>query len=367
MAAGTGSGTIAALTTDAHIIPAAAADTPELRLGRMLDGYRVSQALHVAARIGIADALAAGPRGAEDLARACDCHAGALYRLLRALAGVGVLHENAGRFSLTELGEALRGAAVAAPAAFVGRPYHWDAWSHLEHSVRTGENAFRGRHGTDVWNYRAQHPEEGERFQRAMAAITGAVNEAVLDAYDFARFDTVVDVGGGHGAFLAALLERHQHVDGVLFDRPHVLARASGMPAAAAARCRVVCGSFFEAVPPGGDAYVLKSVLHDWEDAEALAILRVCRRALAPGATLLVIERDLGAPNADPDAKLNDLNMLVVPGGRERTRGEYGALLVQAGLECGRATRAPGGMLVLDATAAAVIGSADRPRAESRW
>jgi O-methyltransferase/methyltransferase family protein len=306
----------------------------------LINGYQVSQALHVAARLGIADRLADGPLTVEELG--LDADRDALRRLLRALAAAGVLREADGRYALTDLGEGLRSDApgsVAGWAAFVGRPYHWSAWAALEHSVRTGDNAFRAVHGTDVWAYRRDRPDEAAIFDRAMTSLTARVNAAVAEAHDFGRYGTVVDVGGGRGALLAAVLDRHPGVRGVLFDQPEVV---SGVDLGA--RGEVAAGSFFAAVPPGGDAYVLKSVLHDWEDAEAVAILRACHAAGAP--VVLVVERDVAA---DPRAAFSDLNMLVGPGGRERTLAEYGALLEAAGFRAVGSTTTPAGVSVIEA------------------
>jgi O-methyltransferase/methyltransferase family protein len=307
---------------------------------RLVSGYQVSQALHVFATLGIPDHLVGGARSSDELASLTDTHAPSLYRLLRALAAIGVLREEEERrFSLTLLGEALRSdtpETIAGWAAFIGRPYHWNAWAHLLHSIRTGENAMRHVLGQGPWEYRAEHPEESEIFDRAMTDLTRASHRALLEAYDFGRFGIVVDVGGGRGALLRAILDAHPEVRGVLFDQPHVVSSAD-----VGERCEVVAGSFFEAVPEGGDAYVLKAIVHDWEDAEALAILRVCRTAMSEQSTLLVVEVELGAPN-EPDGKFSDLNMLVGPGGRERTRGEYAALFAAAGFELTGVTRTSG-------------------------
>jgi hypothetical protein len=297
---------------------------------RLINGYQVSQAIHVAATLGIADRLAGEPRSVDELALATDTHAPSLYRLLRALAAIGVLTELPDRrFALAPLGEGLRGEdpeSSTAWAAFIGRPSHWSAWSHLLHSVRTGENAFSALHGVDVWAYRIEHPEEAEIFDAAMTALARRVTAAVLDAYDFGRHAVIVDIGGGHGALLAAILERHPQVKGVLFDQAAVVEAAAPIDG-----CRIVGGSFFESVPAGADAYILKSVLHDWEDESAVAILRTCRHAAPAGSALLIIERRLGPPNDEPAAKFSDLNMLVGPGGRERTLDQYAALLEAAG------------------------------------
>ena len=234
-----------------------------------------------------------------------------------------------GRFALTAIGECLRSDApepVGGWAAFVGRPYHWQAWGALLHGVRTGENAFRSVHGTDVWDYRAAHPEEGAIFDAAMTAIMLRANRHLLAAYDFGRFATVVDVGGGRGAFLNAILAAHPgHARRPLRSAPGRRGRSS------ASAARSSPGSFFEAVPEGADAYVLKAILHDWEDEDAVRILRRCRAAIAPGGALLVVERDLGGPNEHPDAKLSDLNMMVGAGGRERTQAEFAALFAAGG------------------------------------
>ena len=305
-------------------------EPPTVALRRLANGYQVTQAIHVAATLGIADLLRDGARDSETLAAATASDAPSLHRVLRALASVGVLHEDDdGRFALTAIGECLRSDAdepVGGWAAFVGRPNHWQAWGALPHAVRTGENAFRSVHGTDVWDYRASHPEEGAIFDAAMTAIMLRANRHLLAAYDFGRFATVVDVGGGRGAFLNAILDAYPGMRGVLFDQPHVVDGA-----VVGERCEVVAGSFFEAVPEGADAYVLKAILHDWEDEAAVRILRRCRAAIAPGGTVLVVERDLGGPNEHADAKLSDLNMMVGVGGRERSGAQFAALVSAAG------------------------------------
>jgi len=301
-------------------------------LRRLLAGYQVSQAVHVAAVLGIADLLADGPRTSDELAEETGADPDALFRLLRALVVVEIVEADGDRtFSLGRLGQGLRSDApdsIAGWAAFVGRKFYWDAWGHLIDSVRTGENAFRIAHGTSVWEHRERHPDDSVAFDRAMAAVTRRVIRPLLDAYDFGRFGTIVDVGGGNGALLGAIVERHPSVKGVLFDQPHVV---SGADPEVAARCTVVGGDFFEEVPAGGDAYVLKWIVHDWEDEEARAILRVCRSAMADDATLLVIERVLEGPNDEPFSRFSDLNMLVGPGGRERTLDEYERLLADSG------------------------------------
>jgi hypothetical protein len=323
-------------------------ETPTVALRRLTNGYQVTQAIHVAATLGIADLLRDGPLGSDELARATESHEPSLHRVLRALAAVGVLHEgDDGRFALTAIGECLRSDAaepVGGWAAFVGRPHHWQAWGALLHGVRTGESPFRSVHGTDVWDYRAAHPEEGAIFNAAMTDIMRRANAHLLAAYDFGRFATVVDVGGGRGAFLGAVLEANPAMRGTLFDQPQVVAGA-----VVGERCEVVGGSFFEAVPEGADAYLLKAVLHDWEDDDALRILARCRAAIPAHGALLVVERDLGAPNEDADAKLSDLNMLVGTGGRERTRDEFAALFAAGGFALQSTTPTAIGLSVFEA------------------
>jgi O-methyltransferase/methyltransferase family protein len=331
------------------------AEPPSADLGRLVNGYQVSQALHVAATLGLADLLADGASTSDELAEATQTHPRTLYRLLRALASIGVFHEEDGRrFSLAPLGEGLRTDApgsLAGWAGFIGRPYYWQAWGHLLESVRTGENAFRHVHGASVWEYRAARPEESAIFDGAMMSRTRHANRALLAAFDFGPFGTVVDVGGGNGALLAGLLAAHSQMQGVVFDQPHVVAAAEGVlrEAGVADRCRIVSGDFFESVPKGGDAYLLKWIIHDWEDEEAAAVLRSCRSAIEPEGALLVIERVVGPANEDPASKFSDLNMLVSPGGLERTLEEYEALFASGGFRFVGETKTDSGMSVIEA------------------
>jgi O-methyltransferase/methyltransferase family protein len=327
---------------------------PAAALLRLVNGYRVSQAIYVATALGIADLLAGGPQSSDELAAGTGSHPGAMYRLLRALAAVGVFHEASGRrFTLTPLSHCLRSDApepVGPTAISTMSPPMWQAWGALLHGVRTGENAFRQVHGVDVWTYRERHPEASAVFDRAMTATMRRVTAAVLAAYDFSRFGTVVDVGGGQGALLAAILRAHPTVRGVLFDQPHVVGRGEDVVriAGVAGRCDVVGGSFFERVPDGGDAHVLRWIIHDWPDADATAILRNCRRAIGPQGRLLVIEQEIEPPNAGAPAKLADLQMLVGAGGRERTLEEYAALFAAAGFRLVGATSTRAGESIVE-------------------
>lgn len=307
-------------------------------LHRLMNGFQVSQAIHVAAVLGVADYMDTVPRPSDEIAAAVGAHSGALYRLLRALAAIGVLREDDDRrFSLTAMGERLRSNAELSMkpfATFIGQAYLWHTWEHLLHSVKTGENAFRTIHGMDIWAYRERHPEQNAIFNAAMTGSAHRVNGAIVTGYDFSRFTRIADIGGGQGSLLTAILTAHPTVHGVLFDLPHVVATAVPVLTATGveSRCDVVGGNMFESIPHSCTAYVMKFILHDWDDANCIRILEVCRRAMSSDATLLVIERLVGPPNEDPMTKLSDLHMLVGPGGRERTRMEFAALFQAAGL-----------------------------------
>ena len=332
-----------------------AGENPPAALTRLVNGYQVSHAIHAAVVLGIADLLAAGAGDVAGLAVATGTDAGALYRLLRALAAAGVFREAPDRhFTLAPMGECLRSNApdpVAPWAMLAGQPYVHRAWGGLLHSLRTGETAFCHMHGMDVWDYRARYPEQGAVFDRAMSGISRRVAEAVVETCNFGRFRRVVDVGGGEGVLLGHILGAHRAMGGVLFDLPHVVVGAARVLHAAgvAERCEVVAGDFFPGVPAGGDGYVLKGILHDWDDAAAVAILRACHSAIAPGGALLVIERLVAPPNEGADAKFSDLNMLVMPGGRERTREEFEALLGAAGFRLSQVVATGTRMSMLEA------------------
>jgi predicted O-methyltransferase YrrM len=317
--------------------PRGAAGTPGEDLRRLMLGYRISQAIAVAAELGVADLLADGPRRADDLAAAAGAHAPSLYRVLRLLASEGIFAETEdGRFELTPMAAELRRDAPGPErvrALLLGRGAMWQSWGALVHAVRTGETAFAHVHGVDFFGYYRQHPEERALFDQLMAAQTAPVAPAVAAAYDFSRLGTVVDVGGGRGALAIGLLEAHPHLRGVVFDQPAVVAGAREAIAAAglSERCAAVGGDFFAAVPDGGDAYLLKFILHDWDDARSTAILGACRRAMPAGGRLLVVESLLPPGNAPSFAKSQDVNMLANLGGRERTEAEYRALYAAAG------------------------------------
>lgn len=311
-------------------------------LRRMVDGYEVSRALHVAAALGVADLLGDGPKPVGELASATETHAPTLYRLLRSLASVGVFAEDAdGHFELTPLAQYLRSdvpGSMRGWAVWLAQRSTWGMWGDLMHSVRTGQPAFPAVHGTGVWDYYAQHPEENTVFNAAMTGGSRAQVDAVVQAYDFSGIDTLVDVGGGQGAFLSAILTAYPAMRGVLFDQPHVVTGAPVVLGASgvADRCTIVGGSFFESVPADADAYILKWIVHDWDDPEAVTILRTCRRAIADTGRLLLVTRVLPPRNEPHPAKFTDLLFLVMYGGRERTAEELERLLAGGGFQLQR-------------------------------
>jgi hypothetical protein len=315
---------------------------PGLVLYQMSIGHYVSRALALVVKLSIADLLADGPRDADDLAAATDTHAPSLRRVLRLLVSMGVFAEDdAGRFALEALGELLRadveGSMSAMVSVFAGVGIQ-DSWKELEYCVRTGNPAFRkDAPDADAFAQMAEDPEQAATFDKAMATFAPRTAAAVAAAYDFTKFGTVADIGGGNGALLIGILKACPRLKGIVFDQEHVAERARAHLAAAgmADRCQVVAGSFFGAVPPGAEAYLMKHVLHDWDDRRAGAILGACRKVMTPDARLLVVE-GLYPPRVDHSlmsraAAANDVNMLVVAGGRQRSEAEFRELFEASG------------------------------------
>jgi hypothetical protein len=313
--------------------------SPKAQLLALVRGHRLTDMVTLLARLGIPDILARdGAADADSLAAATGTNGPTLYRLLRTLGAAGVLHEDdRARFTLSASGAYLATGHPESLAAWVGlidRASMREAWANLEHSVRTGENSFKALHGEDVWEWRRHEPDEAGLFNRAMAAMSYGVGAAVAATFHFAERSVVADIGGGSGSLLAAILGANPHLRGILFDQPAVVARPEELERAGLLdRCEVVGGSFFDGVPSGADTYLMKAILHDWEDAECIAILRAIRREIPDDGVLLVVERVVGPPNEDLEGKLSDLHMLVMPGGRERTADEWGALFEAGGFE----------------------------------
>ncbi|HTT10283.1 MAG TPA: methyltransferase [Burkholderiaceae bacterium] len=328
--------------------------SPATRL-RALLSYNMTQMLYVAARLGIADLLAGGPRHADDLARTVGAHPRSLYRLLRALSHVGVFAEDEQRcFRLTPMAQLLRADAPGSLRAFAlsyGAPWWWGPWGRLMETVQTGRTAFEGAMEQGFFEYLDAHPDAAAVFNANMTSMTEREVPEVVATYDFSGPGTLVDVGGGHGALVSAILQKGGRAKATLFDRPAVIEGARGHLAAAgmADRCTLVAGSFFESIPAGGETYTLKDIIHDWDDARAVAILRNCRRAMSPGAKLLLIERVL-PPDGEPNVgKVVDITMMVLTGGMERTEAEYRNLLEQAGFALRRVVFMQSAVSVLEA------------------
>lgn len=330
-------------------------EEPFVTLVGMAREYRRSRALFVVAELGVADLLADGARGVDELAATTETDVEVLYRLLRALASVGVFHESGDRrFALTPMGEHLRSdhpRTVRPLARLLGADYEWAAWGDLLHSVRTGENAAAHALGMNVWEYRRRHPADNEVFDAAMRTFSESDAPALLAAYDFGRHQVIADIGGGTGGLVAAVLGAVPHLHAILFDQPQVVAHAELVLADAgvADRVEVVGGSFFESVPTGADAYVLRRILHDWTDEDATAILRCLRRSVAADARLVLVDAVVGPPNQDPQSKFLDLGMLVSAGGRERTEAEWASLLEAGGFRLVGVTPATASSYVLEA------------------
>jgi hypothetical protein len=324
---------------DAHA-PPAVPDSVALR--HLSTGFWVSQAIAVVADLGIAEHLKDGPKTCAELASAVGAHVDALYRLLRGTASVGVFAEDAqGRFVLTPLASLLLvegPQSWRAAALMSGQAWIWQAWGALAHSVKTGQPAFEHVFGVDFDTYLAQHDEAGNVFQGFMNVATAEEAMAVSPVYDFSGLHRVVDVGGGRGALLAAVLKANPRLRGVLFDAPHVVAGAQSTleTQGVTDRCEVVGGDFFESLPTGGDAYMLKWILVSWDDEQSVTILQNCRHAMGSQGRLLVIERIIPPGNEPFFGKLADLNLLVMYKGRHRTEREYRSLFARAGFELTR-------------------------------
>ena len=334
--------------------------SPHERMRELISGYWLSQLVFATARLGLADALAKGPRTPEALAPQVGARAPQLRRVLRALASQGVFKEDAkGRFALTPLAATLRSDAPGSLRDFAHMmvsDYNWQAWSALLHGVTTDERPFDHVHGMPIFEYLARHPDEEATFSASMASISGTENAAVARAYPFGKLGKLVDVGGAHGHLLATILRRHKQLHGVLFDQPQVVAGAakSGFLAAPelAGRHELVGGSFFAGVPAGADGYLMKYILHDWTDAQCRGILGHCRDAMAPGGRVLAVDHVIPKGNGEDWAKLMDVNMLVLPGGRERTREEFADLFASAGLRLARVWKTACPLHVLEAVRA---------------
>jgi O-methyltransferase domain len=312
---------------------------PVTLLGLMLDGFGTAVGIFTVARLGIADQLKDGPRSVEEIAAATGCDAGALRRLLRMLTPSGIFAERRdGRFAMTRLARPLCAGepdSVRDWAVFMGAAWHWPMWNDVAESVRTGRTAIELKTGTGFFEWVGADLEHAGVFDSAMTCMSTITDPAIVAASDLTGVGTLVDVAGGQGALLAALLVANPTMRGILFDQPAVIERAgAGGPlqrAGVMSRCELVAGSFFESVPGGADAYLMKWIIHDWEESKAQRILGVCRDAMRPGRRLLLVESVIVPGNAPDPGRIIDVAMLVLTGGRERTREDFARLLARCG------------------------------------
>lgn len=324
----------------------------------MMTAAMITRAIYTATKFGIADVLNDGPLTAEAIAERVDANPDAVFRLLRTLASRGVFAQQAdGRFTLTPLADALRADAptsVRGIVLFWGDHRHWEHWSQLPYAVQTGQPAVDALRGKPMFDFLADDPEFAAIFNDGMSSVSEIEIGPVLAAYDFTGAGTIVDVGGGHGGLLAAILRKWPQSRGILFDSDSVVEGAPPVLDAAgvAGRCSVIGGSFFESVPSGGDTYVLKHIVHDWDDATALQILRNVRAAMSSSAKLLIVEAVVPDDDREHLSKLLDLEMLVAATGRERTAGQYAELLRSAGFRFTRVIPTAGPSSIVEAEAA---------------
>jgi hypothetical protein len=309
--------------------------------------------ISVITRVGVPNQLGEGPREVADLARTLNVHEESLFRICRALSRVGVLTLSGTKVGLTDVGHVLRDDApnsVKNVACFAGSPGPWKAWGELIRTLEKPESTVKYAHGTDFWTYLSQHPEESSYFNRSMANISNAAMAAVLAHYDFAYADVVCDVGGGAGSVISLLLQANPKQKGIVFDVPNVIddARTFWKGNPLSDRCSFVAGSFLESVPAGANAYVLKNIVHDWNDVNAQKILTNCRDAMTDSARVVLLESPL-VDDGPTFSFLLDVHMMVLFGGRERTPAEYRSLLDASGLEVTQVVPTGGLLTVIEA------------------
>jgi hypothetical protein len=337
------------------MLTSAGSPTEPPPLFQLASGYWISQAIYVAAKLGIADVLKHGPKSSNEIALETGTDGNSISRLMRALCAVGVFRMNGnGTFAITDLGKPLQSGipgSLRAMAITLGE-VHYAAWAHLLESIKTGAPAFPRAFGADMFDYLSRENEAGNTFNRAMTDYSGLSSCAVLLSYDFSGVRSIVDVGGGCGKLLTSILHMYPSMRGTLFDMSSVIAAAeeSLKEHPCRDRCGMEPGSFLETVPCDFDAYLLSSVIHDWDDERAIKILRNCRRSMGQQSRVLLVEFIVPAGEGKSFSKLLDLNMLVMNGGRERTESEYRRLFDAAGLRMTRIIPTLSPLYVLEAT-----------------
>ncbi len=331
---------------------------PALRLMQFITGHWVAAAVYAAARLKLADLLEGGPKSSDDLAEAVGAHKPSVYRVMRALATLGIFDEIAPkRFQLTEVGDLLRSnhpESMRPMALFQGAPPHWKGWGSFLHSVQTGEPAFEHIHGMGFFDYCETDSEFAAAFNGAMTAMSAVAAGAVVEEYDFSSIRKLVDVGGGHAYLISQILRRYPKLRGGVIDLPSVVpgAQAALKSAGLSSRCEVVGGSFFDAVPQA-DAYIAKNIIHDWDDEHAQTILKNMRKAMDGNGKVLLVELVVTPKDRDATAVMIDLEMLhATHGGRERTEAEFAELFASSGLRLQRIVRTKSPFSVLEAVPA---------------
>jgi len=331
---------------------------PEQFLAQLLAGAKITRLIALAAEYRIADLLSDGPRSVEELASELQFAPETLYRAMRALASYGIFAETEPRtFELTGPAQFLRSDVRGSQrlwAIFSGVDWYWDTIANIEHSLRTGEPAFPHMSNQSSFEFINSDPAAGRLFYDMMTQMTEELLPIILEKYDFSPFEHVVDIGAGQGSLLLAVLAKYQKIKGTLFDLPTVIDRVDGEIAGSplARRVSLESGNFFDAVPTGGDAYLLKYIIHDWDDKQCTTILNNCRRAMNPGGKVLVVENIISPGNGPCPGKMMDITMMLMEGGRERTTEQFGQLFEQAGLRMTRQIPLAGSMHILEAEVA---------------
>jgi hypothetical protein len=336
--------------------PDSGSPPPEAALGKMIGGFMVTQMIYVATKLGIADLLKDGPKSIGTLAESTGAHPQALYRLMRGLASTGIFAETEDHhFQLTPLATLLQAGVPGSMrnfALWAGEAMTWRPFGELLHSVRTGKPAFKQVFDMGIMDYLAQNAEASEIFNQVMTERAGPTAAAVCAAYDFSGVDKLVDVGGGHGILITTILKATPHLHGVVFDLPSVVEGAAGLieQEGVADRCEIIPGNFFESVPVAGDAYILSSVIHDWDDDHAITILKNIRQNMPKDGRLLLVEYVIQPGNEPFPGNISDIIMLVTENGLERTEAEFRTLLEKAGFKLTNIIQTQSAMSVIEAT-----------------
>jgi SAM-dependent methyltransferase len=328
---------------------------PSELMTQMIMGFMQSQAIYVAAKLGIADLLKDKPKSSAELAEATGVDARSLYRVLRALSSTGIFAEtDTDSFGLTPLAETLRSdtpGSMRAMAVYMGEEWHMRPWNDIMYSVQTGRPSFDHIFGQPAFPYLAEHPDDARIFNDAMTSFSASVVEAIVAGYDFSSIERIVDIAGGHGRLISSILKANPQMKGILFDVASVIEGAHPLLASegVAERCELAAGDFFEAVPGGGDAYIMKHIIHDWDDERALKILQNCHRVMRADGRVLLVEMVVPEGNEPGPGKFIDLEMLLFTGGCERTEDEYAALFKRAGFELTRITPTQSAYSIIEA------------------